>query len=159
MSQNNQIALNIPEADLAEIKEYIKKLQDKLMPYLKSLSAEDRMELPKMGDKTVSFVQKTLEYCRENPELVPSFLNVDDFGVDLQGYETLRSLYQPVLQISDALLDTMLLSGSEAYMAALIFYNATKNAVRSKVPKSETIYADLSTRFAKGKRETPTAQG
>jgi hypothetical protein len=45
------------------------------------------------------------------------------------------------------------------YMAALIFYNATKNAVRSKVPKSETIYADLSTRFAKGKRETPAAQG
>jgi hypothetical protein len=44
-------------------------------------------------------------------------------------------------------------------MAALIFYNATKNAVRSKVPKSETIYADLSTRFAKGKRETPAAQG
>jgi hypothetical protein len=53
-------------------------------------------------------VQKTLEHCRENPELVISFLNVDDFDVDLQGFETLRSLYQPVLQIGDAYLDSIL---------------------------------------------------
>jgi hypothetical protein len=154
MSQTNQTALDIPKADLAEIKEYIQKLNAKLMPYLKTLSAAERMELPKMGDKTVSFVQKTMEYCRETPELVPSFLNVADFEADLRGFETLRSLYQPVLQISDALADTMLLTGSEAYTAALIFYNATKNAVKSKVPKAETIYDDLSARFSKGKRET-----
>jgi hypothetical protein len=87
-------------------------------------NANERMELPKMGDKTIGFVQKTLEYSWENPELVPSFLNVVDFEADLRGFETFRSLYQPVLQIADALSDTMLLTGSEPYTAALIFYNA-----------------------------------
>jgi hypothetical protein len=159
MSQLNQIALDIPKADLAEIKADIQKLSAKLMPYLKTLAAAERMELPKMGDKTVGFVQKTLEYCRETPELVPSFLNVADFEADLRAFETLRSLYQPVLQINDALADTFVLAGSEAYTAALIFYNATKNAVKSKVPKAETIYSDLSARFAKGKRETVEVKG
>jgi hypothetical protein len=107
MSQTNQVALEISKADLAEIKEYIQKLNVKLMPYLKTLAADERMELPKMGDKTVGFVQKTLEYCRENPELVPTFLNVADFEADLRGFETLRSLYQPALQLTDALADTM----------------------------------------------------
>jgi hypothetical protein len=158
MSQTNQTAVDISKADLAEIKEYIQKLNAKLMPYLKTLSADERMELPKMGDKTVSFVRKALEYCRENPELVPSFLNVADFDADLRGFETLQSLYQPTLQITDALSDAMLLSGSEAYTAALTFYNATKNAVKSKVPKAETIYDDLSARFAKGKREKAEAK-
>jgi hypothetical protein len=40
----------------------------------------------------------------------------------------------------------MTLSGSEAYTVALIFYNAAKNAAKSKVPKAETICDDLSAR-------------
>jgi hypothetical protein len=98
--------------------------------YLKTLSADDdRSELPKMGDQTFSFVHKSLEYCRQNPDLVPQFLDVADFEVDLNGYEPVRSLYQPLLQITDALSDTMKLSGSEAYTAALIFYNAKSSGL------------------------------
>jgi hypothetical protein len=36
-----------------------------------------------MGDKTASFVQKALEHCRQNPDLVPQFLNVDELAVDV----------------------------------------------------------------------------
>jgi hypothetical protein len=154
MSQTNQIALQIAEKDLTEIKECIQKLQTVLMPYLKTLSPDDRAELPKMGNKTFSFVQKSLEYCRQNPDLVPQFLNVADFEVDLGGFETVRSLYQPLLQITDALADTMTLSGSEAYTAALIFYSAAKNAAKSKVPKAETICDDLSAHFPRNKKKT-----
>jgi hypothetical protein len=35
-------------------------------------------------DQTVSFVQKTVEYCQQNPDLVPPFLNVDELSVDVQ---------------------------------------------------------------------------
>jgi hypothetical protein len=51
------------------------------------------------------------------------------------------------LQITEFLSDTMAFSGSEAYSAALMFYNSTKNAMKSKIPKAETIYNDLSARF------------
>jgi hypothetical protein len=112
-----------------------------------------------MGNKTFSFVQKSLEYCRQNPELVPQFLNVADFEVDLDGFETVRSLSQPLVQITDGLADTMTLSGSEAYTAALIFYSAVKNTAKSKVPKAETICDDLSAYFPRNKKaKVETAQ-
>jgi hypothetical protein len=100
-----------------------------------------------MDDKSVGFVQKTLEYCRQNPDLVPQFLNVDEMTVDVRAVEALRGLYQPLQQITDGLSDTLLLSGSEAYSASLMFYSSTKTAMKSKIQKAETIYNDLSARF------------
>jgi hypothetical protein len=43
--------------------------------------------------------------------------------------------------------DTMLLSGSEAYIAVLAFYNYLKGAAKMGVPGAKTIFEDLSTRF------------
>jgi hypothetical protein len=48
----------------------------------------------------------------------------------------------------------MKLSESEAYTAALIFYNAAKNAAKSKVQKAETICNDLSAHFPRSKKAT-----
>jgi uncharacterized protein (DUF1786 family) len=62
MSQQNLISVSIPDTDLSEIKGAITTLNTKLMPYLKTLSVQDRQEMAKMGDKTVAFVQKALEY-------------------------------------------------------------------------------------------------
>ncbi len=49
-----------PESDLHEIRASIATLRGKLLPHLRTLSAQERVELPKMGDKTVAFVQKAL---------------------------------------------------------------------------------------------------
>lgn len=48
---------------------------------------EERHELPKMGEKTVGFVQKTVEDCKENPELVPQFLDVTEPTSDVEAVE------------------------------------------------------------------------
>lgn len=158
MSQKNLVSFKIPEADLAEIRACIATLQTKLMPHLTTLSPEERQEMLKMGDKTVSFVQKTVEYCKNNPDLVPPFLDIDELAVDLAAVETIRSFYQPLLQITDSLLDTMSLSGSESFSASLMFYSAVKNAMRSNIQKAETIYSDLSARFpGRSRRENQAA--
>lgn len=60
MTQPNLVSLNISEADLSEIKASINTLRTKLLPHLKTLSPEERQELLKMGDKTVSFVSANL---------------------------------------------------------------------------------------------------
>ena len=76
---------------------------------------------------------------------------------DAQAVVTIKALYEPLLQITDSLSDTMTLAGSEAYSAALMFYSAVKNAMRSKVQKAETIYNDLQARFpGRPKKEAAT---
>ena len=43
--------------------------------------------------------------------------------------------------------DTTLLTGSEAYSAALVFYNALKGAAKAGEPGMKTVYADLQSRY------------
>jgi hypothetical protein len=147
MSQQNLISFSISESDLNDVNSAIATLKTKLYSKLKTLSTADRVEMPKMGDKTTAFVQKSYEYAKQNADLIPAFLNLDDFNTDVQAIDTLRSVYIQLEQITDAIDDTLVLSGSEAYQAALIFYNSVKNGAKAKIGNSETIYADLSSRF------------
>ena len=157
MSQQNLVSVQLKDQDLAEITKAIATLTSRLLPVLRSLKPEDRHELPKMGDKTVAFVQKTLEHCASSPELAPQFLNVAEFKADVAAVESLRALHGPLSQITDALSDTMLMAGSDAYAAALMYYSSVKSAKKSNVAKAGTIYDDLSDRFPGAPKKSASA--
>jgi hypothetical protein len=145
--QHNLVSFSIPDKDLEEITSAIATLKSKLSPHLKSLSPDDRLQVPKMGDKSIAFVQKACEHCEANLDLAPSFLDLDEMKNDVAAYEQIRTLYAPISQLADSLGDTMLLSGSDAYAGALVFYQAVKNAAKSNVQPAHSIYDDLSHRF------------
>ena len=150
MAQKNLISVNIPEADLKDCKAAIAVLKTKLMPYLQTLTPTERQEMPKMGEKSTSFVQKGLEYSLKNPDLVPSFLDLAALQTDVDAVLTLRDLTQDLNPITEALNDSMTLAGSEAYQGVLVFYTNAKNAMKVKAPNAATIYNDLSARFPGG---------
>ena len=147
MSQQNLVTVSITPEELKQISGAIDTLRTTLLPKLKALKPDERMELPKMGDKTVAFVKKALEHCTQNPELAPQYLDVSEYQKDVVAVETLKTLHSPISQIAEALSDTMILSGSDAYSAALMFYNSVKIAKKSNVAKAGTIHDDLSERF------------
>jgi hypothetical protein len=147
MSQQNMISFSIPDNDLADVKAAIAVLKSKLVPHLKTLSPAERMEIPKMGDKTVAFVQKACEHCEQNPDLRPPFLDFQEFKNDVTAIAAIRSIYSPLSEIIDSLDDTLMLAGSDAYAASLIFYQTAKNAQKSDIHAAKTVYNDLSGRF------------
>jgi len=51
-----------------------------------------------------------------------------------------------------------MLAGSEAYVAALSFYNSVKQAAKLNVPEAKTIYEDLKKRFAGQGVKTETSE-
>ena len=152
MNQQNPLPFDITGADRAEIAAAIDTLKRKLLPCLRSLRPEERMEMLKMGDKTSSFVHTALEHCTQNPELAPRFLDIDRFAASLEMVEYLRSVYAPLTQIADSVSDTMMLAGNDAYTAALSFYTAVRSAHRANVAKAGTIYGDLAARFPRRRR-------
>ena len=56
-------------------------------------------------------------------------------------------LARPIEQLNRTLDDTIMLSGSEAYVAALAYYNSVKRAAKINVPGALTIHEDLKKRF------------
>jgi hypothetical protein len=147
MAQENLFELNIPAADLQNVQAALQTLTTTLAPHLISLSAETRRELPKMGDKSLAFVRKAREYAANNPELVPAFLSLPMFETDLQGVDTLTNLLRVLQPLIDNLEDSLILSGSEAYQAALVFYRSVKVAAQAGQPNAKTIADDLAVRF------------
>lgn len=147
MSNGNQISLVMPDEVVAGAKQHFTDAAQIVSPFLMNLTPEEIKELPKMGDKSYSFVTKALEYMKIPGTPIPSYLNVAELEVDLKGYDTIRQVLQTVMPTIDMLNDSMTLSGSEAYVAVLAYYNYIKGAAKSNVPGAQTIYDDLSARF------------
>jgi hypothetical protein len=147
MAQPNNISVVLDDATLTEVKAAIAVLRTKLVPYLKTLPAKDRHELPKLGDKTSEFVRKAYEYTGIHPDLVPGYLDRSEFKTDLDALVTLQNLERELAPVNDALGDSILLTGSEAYQAALLFYNSIKTAKKVNAGASASVYDDLSARF------------
>jgi len=70
-----------------------------------------------------------------------------DFEKDVIAVTDLRKVLIPVQQRVEKLNDTTLQAGSEAYTAALIFYNAVKGATKAGEPGMKNVYDDLQSRF------------
>lgn len=147
MSNGNQISLNIPAADLEQAKQLYAQGNAILAPYLISLTNDQKAGLPKMGEKSIPFVTKAAEYLAIPTTPAPPYIDAAELKIDLAAYETLRQIRQVVAPTFEMLDDTMLLCGSEAYVAVLAFYNYLKGASKMNVPGAKTIYDDLSTRF------------
>jgi len=147
MSNSNQISLSVPPEKVEKAKQLYAEANAILVPYLLNLTPEESKELPKMGDKSYAFVTKALEYLKVPGTPLPPYTNVAELEVDLKGFDTIRQILQAAMPTIDLLQDTMLLSGSEAYVAALAYYNYIKGAAKAGVPGAQTIYDDLSARF------------
>jgi hypothetical protein len=89
-----------------------------------------------------------LEYGETNPTLVPCYLDIPEAKKDFALSQDLNSVLKQVSTLQRAIEDTMMVAGSEAYNAALVFYNSVKGASRVNVPGSEAVYNDLRQRFA-----------
>jgi hypothetical protein len=149
MSQENLISTTIPAETMAAINTNMTALTTALANVLLfNLTADDRKTMRVMGDKSIAFVQKALEYAQNNPALMPPYLDLTEAKKDFALAHDLYGILQQLNTLQRAVEDTMMVAGSEAYDAALIFYNSVKGASRVNVPGSEAVYNDLQQRFA-----------
>ncbi len=147
MSNSNQISITIPPEVVEQVKQLYSQANSILAPYLISLTNDQKAVLPKMGEKSIPFVTKAAEYLDIPATPAPPYIDPAELRIDLTAYETLRKIRQVVAPTLEMLDDTMLLCGSEAYIAVLAFYNYLKGASKMNVPGAKTIFDDLSTRF------------
>jgi len=117
-----------------------------LLPFLTDLTLDERKSLPKMGDKSRTFVERTLELARQDDSFLPRNLDVDAFGKDLALYNALEPLRQRLAKLLELVEDTQILAGSEAYLAALEVYHAAKRTGQGA--GLDDLLDRVSTRFA-----------
>ena len=155
----NRISIEISAADLTAINEAIQTIKTKLLPYVIALNPDDKQGLPKVGDKTVPFLLKGLQYMASNPEFMAVYMSAAEINKDYAAFDATRQLWQLLQPVVSNLDDTSFLCGAEAYSGVLNYYNNVKNAAKMNAPNAQAIYDDMSTYFeaqrAKPKPPTP----
>ena len=153
MSTQNLVSAAILAADKTAIQTSIQSITAKL-PFLISLTTDDRKGGLKLGDKTVAFVDKGIDYANSNASLVPPYVNLAEIQKDYQLQKDLIDIEQWLLTLLQKIQDTYQEAGAEAYNGILGFYQSVSLAAEKNVPGARAIYNDLSARFPGRKKQT-----
>ncbi|WP_375514364.1 hypothetical protein [uncultured Nostoc sp.] len=157
MSYQN-IAATLSPQDIQEIKAALQTVQKK-MPFLITLSTEERRKLVKMGDKSLAFVNNSITAAQSNREILPATFDVEELVRDYQLASALTELLISMQQLAEQVDDTLMAVGSEAMTSSLTVYDYVKTASK-KTPGLKTVAEQLGERFKAIKgRPTKAASG
>jgi len=113
MSQENQISTTIPAEKLTDITNKLNDVNASLAGILLfNLTADERRAMRTLGDKTLAFVQKSLEYAENYPSLLPAYLDLPEAKKDFALSRDVYTILQQVNTLQRALEDTMMVAGS-----------------------------------------------
>jgi hypothetical protein len=136
---------SISSQDMQEIKAALQTVQKKL-PFLITLSLDERRKLFKMGDKSLAFVNNSVAAAQSNRDILPASFDVEELVRDYQLATTLTELLTSMRQLTEQVDDTLLAVGSDAMTSSLTVYDYVKTAAK-KTPGLKTIAEQLGERF------------
>ena len=143
---NNRIDTVMTPAQIADVKNAITAINTAIS-FSVSLTAEERMTLPKISVANKSFTEDAINALDNNAAIFPAYLNVGQMQNDLKLYQQLDEIAIMLRQTLERIEDTRILAGSEAYVAALTVYKIVGAAAKAGIEGSETIYEQLRERF------------
>jgi hypothetical protein len=155
MPLENRVSITIPEEVKAAVLSDINDIKTKLAPFLIALTEDERQALPKAKEKTISFIDKGLNYVQANPKFAPAYIDAAELSKDVIAANTLLEFLRPLEQIVSGLDDTAMEAASEAYIVCLAYYNTVTRAAELGIPD---IYDDLKVRFPQGSKKSSKTQ-
>jgi hypothetical protein len=142
----------IDEKTLQEITRRLTELQNLIAPFVTPLTPHERHILPKMGEKSLAFVEKCCEFSQNNPSIRPNYLDMGEFETDFKDAHGLFVAVNMAAQVLENLSDTQMCAGSEAFHASLLFYHSAKTAAANDVAGAKAVYEELRKRFPHRRR-------
>ena len=148
----NKVSATFTLADLTEVLNHIKAIENKL-PFLISMTIEQKALLSKLGDKSQAFVNKSYELVKQKSEFMPRNFNVEEMGKDIKMYADLMTINTALELLTKKIDDTQTEVGCEALDSALTVYDYAKKSTLSA--ELETLISGMGQRFAKKRASQP----
>ena len=137
-------------------------VQTSLAPHTVNLTPEEILGMYKMSTGRQSMGIRALQIARDNPTLVPAYLNVGAAVVDMDRYTNLVSLAMKLRALTEAVEHGYMASGSEVMLFVKGFYSSLQAAAEQNVPgagalaQELAVYYDLPGKPDGGTPVTPT---
>lgn len=150
MADDNRISAALTSASVTAIQEAIQTIRTKL-PFLLSLTNEERRKLPKLGDNRLALDEDAHALMLAHPDFVPAFFSLEELEKD----RALRSQLDGIRLSLESLLNdvegTEMELGSEMLLAYLAFYASAQQGAKRGVTSGQAVLDVLSKYFARSK--------
>ncbi|MBN2093501.1 hypothetical protein JW964_28005 [candidate division KSB1 bacterium] len=150
---DNKVSAELAQQALEEILKGINQITQNL-PFLITLTTDEKKSLPKFGDKSVAFVKRSYELAQQHKNILPASFELAEMGRDINLYEKLYSIQQPLRTLFEKIEDTLQELGAESYSSALYIYALIKMHKDIGDIATET-FDDLAKRFIKKSSSNP----
>jgi len=117
------------------------------LPFLIGLTPDQRRAMLKLGDKSAAFVNRAAEVAGQHTDLLPPAFDLTEWQKDAALLQALNSIEVALNPLSEAIDDTLMVVGSEAYASALAAYQYLKAG--NQGGQLDGLLDDLGQRFAK----------
>jgi hypothetical protein len=135
-------------ADQASIETAVNTIREKL-PFLVTMTPEEKRKLAKLGDKTRAFVQKSAEFAARYPDYLPRRFDLEAMQEDVELFMALYPIWVALNDLQELVYNTYMLAGSEAYAAAREVYNSAKATGKGEIDSSLN---EMGRRFRKSRK-------
>ena len=105
---------------------------EKNLPFLRSLTPDERRGLMHMGDRNKAFVERTIEGAHIAPELLPRSIVIADFDRQLALYRALSPILARLISLSKLIEDTQDQVGDQLCSQSMEAYRYFKAAGRTE---------------------------
>jgi len=146
MPDFNRISANLSEQDEKDFQEAIATIR-RVLDFQVTLTAEERIEGLKLGDKTQAFDDKCAIYMDSRSQFLPGFISVAEVKKDRALREQLRPYFKDIDALQKLIEDIDIVLGGEIYMADLAYYQSVREAAKRGIEGAAPVYEDLATRF------------
>ncbi|UBF28113.1 hypothetical protein K9N68_09625 [Kovacikia minuta CCNUW1] len=139
------ISATLSDQNMSDIKTAIATIRAN-MPFLISLTTDERRKRFKMGDKSLAFVSNSITVTQNNPEVLPGNFNAGEFEKDYNLTVSLTEVLSLLEQLSEQVDDTLMAVGSESMASSLLVYDFVKTAAKHS-PGLKSVADQLGERF------------
>ena len=122
------------------------------MPYLILLTTKEKKQGMQLGNLAHTFLQRSLLLAKNNPNVVPSFIDMSDWGLDVQDHRSLCEIRTQLNKLQDAVNCTIIALEQEAMRVSLSFYKVAKSAETQGVMGASMIVDELSQMMPRTKK-------
>lgn len=145
--EQNLISAVIPAEDIASINSALETIKTKL-PFLLTLSTDQKKEIHKLGNSLKPFVEKAAETVNLYPQILSGVFDKAEYNKDYQLYQELSELNGKLSSLSSAVDDTLTAVGSDILAGSLEVYTAVQEN-KKKVPGLDTVAQAMKVFFEK----------
>jgi hypothetical protein len=145
----NRISIELASELVEQVKGLIDQIEEKL-PFLISLTSDERNSFPKLSRENELFVEETIRAAASHKEVLPAYIHTDEMAKDIELFQQLSRIMVRLNHVHSKVKDTMHIAGAEALATALVTNNMFQIAAKMGVDGMESVSAKLSELFDSG---------